>query len=81
MKVSDYAKLQGVTRAGVYYQIHHGLVPYYTKCGHYHIDETEIDVEAMDRKVDTITLEALIKIFWEADKAIYGNERSCLEEE
>jgi hypothetical protein len=67
MKVSDYARRQGLTKAGVYYQIHNGLLPFYTRAGHYYVDETEIDVDAMDRKVDTITLRELMKLFGMTD--------------
>jgi hypothetical protein len=38
MKVSEYAKQEGISRQAVYYRIHHGLVPWYTHMGHFVID-------------------------------------------
>lgn len=63
MKVSEYAKLMGISRAGAYYRVSHGLVPAYTKMGHWLVDETQIDWETRDRQIDTATLDALMKIF------------------
>ena len=76
MKVAEYAKQMGLTRAGVYYQIHHNLVPYYTKSGHYYIDETELDWFGMELKSNDHMVEALMKLFGFTNQEMGHNDKA-----
>lgn len=52
MKVSEYAKEMNITRQGAYWRIKHGLVEAYTRCGHWVIDQDQVDYAEMERKAD-----------------------------